>query len=253
MACRCHGRQADLLLQVEYQAGSQRHSSNVKPYERSLRWCPSYPAYGEHINRLENLFLMFYVAIFRKSWVLSPWYLTQTPQANDRHWIGGISLGRYNKNPRMRVQKAENVNMALEFITSRGVKLTNIGPEGPFPDPFHYPTNFPLLARYHWWKPQTHPWHDMDTHSSLHNRRHQVRHISLPFLIFSFFSYFLFRKRRRPLRKRRITPLVSTQDGTLRRSRCTRFLIQLVWWTCLVSARSWLFPWEFLLKVCTFY
>ena len=30
----------------------------------------------------------------------------------------------------MRVQKAENVNKALEFISSRGVKLTNIGPEG---------------------------------------------------------------------------------------------------------------------------
>ena len=30
----------------------------------------------------------------------------------------------------MRVQKAENVNKALEFITSRGVKLTNIGSEG---------------------------------------------------------------------------------------------------------------------------
>ncbi|KAH6911489.1 actinin-like protein [Coprinopsis sp. MPI-PUGE-AT-0042] len=39
------------------------------------------------------------------------------------------SLGRYNKNPRIRVQKAENVTKALEFITSRGVKLTNIGPE----------------------------------------------------------------------------------------------------------------------------
>ncbi|KJA20162.1 hypothetical protein HYPSUDRAFT_142622 [Hypholoma sublateritium FD-334 SS-4] len=44
-------------------------------------------------------------------------------------WIGDTSLGRYNKNPRIRVQKAENVNKALEFITSRGVKLTNIGPE----------------------------------------------------------------------------------------------------------------------------
>jgi len=43
---------------------------------------------------------------------------------------GDTSLGRYNRNPRMRVQKAENVNKALEFITSRGVKLTNIGPEG---------------------------------------------------------------------------------------------------------------------------
>ncbi|KAF4577056.1 alpha-actinin family protein [Pleurotus pulmonarius] len=43
--------------------------------------------------------------------------------------MGDVSLGRYNRNPRMRVQKAENVNKALEFITSRGVKLTNIGPE----------------------------------------------------------------------------------------------------------------------------
>ncbi|KAJ2923764.1 hypothetical protein H1R20_g13333, partial [Candolleomyces eurysporus] len=43
--------------------------------------------------------------------------------------MGDTSLGRYNKNPRMRVQKAENATKALEFITSRGVKLTNIGPE----------------------------------------------------------------------------------------------------------------------------
>ncbi|KAI0826832.1 actinin-like protein [Trametes gibbosa] len=43
--------------------------------------------------------------------------------------MGDTSLGRYNKTPRMRIQKAENVNKALEFITSRGVKLTNIGPE----------------------------------------------------------------------------------------------------------------------------
>lgn len=47
-----------------------------------------------------------------------------------RRRIGDTSLGRYNKAPRMRIQKAENVNKALEFITSRGVKLTNIGPEG---------------------------------------------------------------------------------------------------------------------------
>ncbi|KAF8511589.1 calponin homology domain-containing protein [Gautieria morchelliformis] len=40
-----------------------------------------------------------------------------------------VSLGRYNKIPRMRVQKAENVTKALDFIASRGVKLTNIGPE----------------------------------------------------------------------------------------------------------------------------
>ncbi|KAH0832095.1 calponin homology domain-containing protein [Lanmaoa asiatica] len=42
---------------------------------------------------------------------------------------GDTSLGRYNRNPRMRVQKAENVNKALEFIRQRGIKLTNIGPE----------------------------------------------------------------------------------------------------------------------------
>ncbi|KAJ7818503.1 actinin-like protein [Mycena olivaceomarginata] len=46
-----------------------------------------------------------------------------------RNHSGDVSLGRYNKAPRLRVQKAENVNKALEFITSRGVKLTNIGPE----------------------------------------------------------------------------------------------------------------------------
>lgn len=43
---------------------------------------------------------------------------------------GDTSLGRYNRNPRMKVQMAENVNMALGFISSRGVRLTNIGPEG---------------------------------------------------------------------------------------------------------------------------
>lgn len=40
------------------------------------------------------------------------------------------SLGRYNLNPRIRVQKAENVNRALQFIKGSGVVLTNIGPEG---------------------------------------------------------------------------------------------------------------------------
>ncbi|EIW72853.1 hypothetical protein TREMEDRAFT_42026 [Tremella mesenterica DSM 1558] len=39
------------------------------------------------------------------------------------------SLGRYNKKPTMRVQKAENASKALQFIRDRGVKLTNIGPE----------------------------------------------------------------------------------------------------------------------------
>src|SRR5882672_10434260 len=69
-------------------------------------------------------------AVFRKLWVL--------PDHDEVHQnlvfifmpIGDTSLGKYNKQPRLRVQKAENVNKALEFINSRGVKLTNIGPEG---------------------------------------------------------------------------------------------------------------------------
>ncbi|CAG8529409.1 10321_t:CDS:10 [Funneliformis mosseae] len=43
--------------------------------------------------------------------------------------IGDTSLGRYNKNPKMRIQRVENVNKALEFIKHRGVSLTNIGAE----------------------------------------------------------------------------------------------------------------------------
>ncbi|ORY28583.1 calponin homology domain-containing protein [Naematelia encephala] len=39
------------------------------------------------------------------------------------------SLGKYNKKPVLRVQKAENASKALNFIRERGVKLTNIGPE----------------------------------------------------------------------------------------------------------------------------
>ncbi|KAJ3282534.1 hypothetical protein HK104_010842 [Borealophlyctis nickersoniae] len=43
--------------------------------------------------------------------------------------IGDESLGRYNKNPRLRIQKVENMNKALDFIRRRGVNLTNIGAE----------------------------------------------------------------------------------------------------------------------------
>ncbi|KAG4301887.1 hypothetical protein PCANB_002126 [Pneumocystis canis] len=43
--------------------------------------------------------------------------------------IGDETLGKYNKNPRLRIQKAENVNKALDYIKSRGIPLTNIGAE----------------------------------------------------------------------------------------------------------------------------
>jgi hypothetical protein len=43
--------------------------------------------------------------------------------------IGAESLGRYTKNPKLRLQKIENCNTALGFIKKRGVNLTNIGAE----------------------------------------------------------------------------------------------------------------------------
>jgi hypothetical protein len=43
--------------------------------------------------------------------------------------IGEESLGRYNKNPKMRIQKVENCNKVLQFIRGRGIQLTNIGGE----------------------------------------------------------------------------------------------------------------------------
>ena len=43
--------------------------------------------------------------------------------------ISGESLGKYNNNPRHRVQKAENVLKALNFIKTQGIVLTNIGAE----------------------------------------------------------------------------------------------------------------------------
>ncbi|KAJ2160780.1 alpha-actinin [Coemansia sp. RSA 552] len=43
--------------------------------------------------------------------------------------IGDASLGRFNRSPRMRIQRVENVNLALDFIRSRKISLTNIGAE----------------------------------------------------------------------------------------------------------------------------
>lgn len=43
--------------------------------------------------------------------------------------IGDESLGKFNKNPKHRLQKIENCNKALDFVRRRGVNLTNIGAE----------------------------------------------------------------------------------------------------------------------------
>ncbi|RYO85149.1 hypothetical protein DL766_007340 [Monosporascus sp. MC13-8B] len=39
------------------------------------------------------------------------------------------SLGRYAAKPKLRVQKFENANTALDFVKSRGIRMTNIGAE----------------------------------------------------------------------------------------------------------------------------
>ncbi|KAL4870335.1 hypothetical protein BDV12DRAFT_166163 [Aspergillus spectabilis] len=43
--------------------------------------------------------------------------------------LGGDSLGRYAANPKLRVQKFENVNKSLDFVKGRGIQMTNIGAE----------------------------------------------------------------------------------------------------------------------------
>ncbi|KYK60069.1 hypothetical protein DCS_01203 [Drechmeria coniospora] len=43
--------------------------------------------------------------------------------------LSGESLGRYASKPKLRVQRFENANLALDFITSRGIQMTNIGAE----------------------------------------------------------------------------------------------------------------------------
>jgi hypothetical protein len=43
--------------------------------------------------------------------------------------LGNESLGRYASKPKLRVQRFENVNVALAFIKRRGIHLTNIGAE----------------------------------------------------------------------------------------------------------------------------
>lgn len=87
----------------------------------------------------------------------------------------------------MRIQKAENVNKALEFITSRGVKLTNIGPEGILSVSGCLPVAY--STRYHRWKPKAYPGHDMDAYSAFYDCRYQVcylkRHFQNAILTFS--------------------------------------------------------------------
>jgi len=43
--------------------------------------------------------------------------------------LSGESLGRYASKPKLRVQRFENANLALDFIKSRGIQMTNIGAE----------------------------------------------------------------------------------------------------------------------------
>lgn len=86
----------------------------------------------------------------------------------------------------MRVQKAENVNKALEFIRQRGIKLTNIGPEGMAAGEPEIPLIFSFgLRRYHGRKPETHTWNDMDTRTAIYHCRYQVGEFFLLIIICS--------------------------------------------------------------------
>ncbi|KKY27199.1 putative alpha-actinin [Phaeomoniella chlamydospora] len=43
--------------------------------------------------------------------------------------LSNESLGRYASNPKLRVQRFENVNKSLDYIRSKGIQMTNIGAE----------------------------------------------------------------------------------------------------------------------------
>lgn len=43
--------------------------------------------------------------------------------------LSNESLGRYASKPKLRVQRFENANLALDFVKSRGIQMTNIGAE----------------------------------------------------------------------------------------------------------------------------
>ncbi|TPX18541.1 uncharacterized protein E0L32_011579 [Thyridium curvatum] len=43
--------------------------------------------------------------------------------------LSSESLGRYAAKPKLRVQRFENANLALDFVKSRGIQMTNIGAE----------------------------------------------------------------------------------------------------------------------------
>lgn len=43
--------------------------------------------------------------------------------------LSNESLGRYASNPKLRVQRFENVNKSLDYIRTRGIQMTNIGAE----------------------------------------------------------------------------------------------------------------------------
>ena len=43
--------------------------------------------------------------------------------------IGGESLGKINNNPKMKIHKIENINVALKYVATKGVKLVGISSE----------------------------------------------------------------------------------------------------------------------------
>lgn len=105
----------DLVAQVEHQTGICQYTYNEELGDGLVRWSQTMSANGKWFQ------LIGYVVTS-----LTACMHVLVPQ----EIMSQTSLGRYNHAPRMRVQKAENVNKALQFIKGSGVVLTNIGPEG---------------------------------------------------------------------------------------------------------------------------
>jgi hypothetical protein len=46
--------------------------------------------------------------------------------------VADTTLTGYEKNPKLPIHKHQNLSLALQFITSQGIKLIGIDPEGWF-------------------------------------------------------------------------------------------------------------------------
>lgn len=97
------------MSDVDAKANAAREASQKKTF---TRWTNHYLA--ERMLKINDLFVDL------KDGILL---------INLMELISSKSLGRYEKRPRMELQMLGNIDVALKFITSEGIKLVNIGPK----------------------------------------------------------------------------------------------------------------------------